>query len=102
MTLPDTPAPQAVDCSGRPLTEGDPVAFITTDPISLSCGHVRVIGPNDLCIDTGHNLVVFPALPAEFGLSLGRPLGGKSTPYPIPDGAQQYRHVALQPAWDGA
>jgi hypothetical protein len=35
----DTPQPQAVDYSGRPLTEGDTVAFIGTDPVCLHSYH---------------------------------------------------------------
>jgi hypothetical protein len=99
MALPEPPpTPQAVDYSGLPLTEGDTVAFLTTDPLGLARGQVRIIGPNDLCIDTGHNLVVFPATRPGLRLPWPKPLGGTAKPHPIPDGAQQYPQVALQPA----
>jgi hypothetical protein len=98
----ETPPPQAVDYSGLPLTEGDPVAFITVDPVGLAHGHVRIIGPNDLCIDTGHNLVVFPAAYSASRFALPTPLGGTVKPRPIPEGAQQYPQVALQPTQEGA
>ena len=98
----DTPPPQAVDYSGRPLTEGDTVAFLTTDPLGLCEGRIRIIGPNDLCIDTGQHLVTFEAVRGFMGIGAVRPLGGRATPRPIPDGAQQYPQVALQPTGDGA
>ncbi|MFE9812337.1 hypothetical protein [Streptomyces sp. NPDC005548] len=100
MTTNDMSAPQAVDYSGRPLVVDDPVAFLTSDPIGLAHGHIRIVGPNDLCIDTGEHLVTFPALPAGFGVPLLSPIGGKAKPYPVPDGAQRYPHVALQPPRD--
>lgn len=91
----DTSPPLAVDYNGLPLTEGAPVAFITVDPVGLAHGHVRIVGPNDLCIDTGDHLVVFrSATGLRFPL---HPLGGTAKPRPIPDGAQQYPQVALQP-----
>lgn len=98
-----TPPPQAVDYSGRPLTEGDTIAFISVDPLSLCEGRIRIIGPNDLCIDTGQHLVTFGA--AHAGLRLPplpplRPLDGTAKPRPIPDGAKQYPQVALQPSED--
>lgn len=96
----DTPTPQAVDYSGRPLHEGDTVAFLTYDPIGLCEGRIRIIGPNDLCIDTGHNLVTFPAAQKFAGNFRIRPVGGTVEPRPIPDGAQQYPQVALQPSED--
>lgn len=98
----DTPTPQAVDYSGHPLIEGAPVAFITTDPIGLAHGRIRIIGPNDLCIDTGQHLVVFPAVHAGLRIPLPNPLGGAAKTRPIPDGAQQYPQVALQPNQDGS
>jgi hypothetical protein len=97
------PQPIAVDYSGRPLTEGATVAFLTHDPLGLCEGRIRIIGPNDLCIDTGQHLVTFPAA-SSYGLRVPtlNPLGGKATPRPIPDGAQQYPQVALQPTEDGS
>lgn len=92
----DMPPPQAVDYSGRPLTEGDTVAFITTDPVGLCEGRIRIIGPNDLCIDTGRHLVTFRAARQFIGVPPIRPLDGTVKPRPIPDGAQQYPQVALQ------
>lgn len=94
----DTPPPQAVDYSGLPLTEGDPVAFITVDPVGLAHGHIRIIGPNDLCIDTGDHLVTFPAAHAALRVALPKPMGGNATARPLPEGTRQYHHVALQPA----
>lgn len=98
---PETP-PLAVDYSGRTLTEGDTVAFLTYDPVGLCEGRIRIIGPNDLCIDTGQHLVTFPAADG-YGPRVPpfKPIGGKVTPRPIPDSAQQYRHVALQPQGEG-
>lgn len=95
-----TPSPEAqplaVDYSGRPLTEGATVAFLTYDPIGLCEGRIRIIGPNDLCIDTGQHLVTFPAAQKFAGSFRIRPIGGTVEPRPIPDGAQQYPQVALQ------
>lgn len=96
----DTPQPQAVDYSGRPLTEGDTVAFISFDPVGLCEGRIRIIGPNDLCIDTGQHLVTFGAAYKVKGLPPLRPLDGTAEPRPIPDGAKQYHQVALQPSDD--
>lgn len=96
----DTPPPVAVDYSGRPLTEGDTVAFIAADPVGLCEGRIRIIGPNDLCIDTGQHLVTFRAARQFVGIPPIRPLNGTVKPRPIPDGAQQYPHVALQPSKD--
>lgn len=103
MTPSPEPQPLAVDYSGHPLTEGDTVAFLTYDPIGLCEGRIRIIGPNDLCIDTGQHLVTFPAADG-YGprVPTFKPIGGTVAPRPIPDGAQQYRHVALQPTEDGA
>ena len=101
MTAQDT-ARQAVDYSGLPLHTGDPVAFITVDPVGLAHGHVRVIGPNDLCIDTGEHLVVFAAVQDRMRFPPPSPLGGSVKPRPIPEGARQYPQVALQPVQDGA
>ncbi|MFJ8727694.1 hypothetical protein [Streptomyces sp. NPDC093269] len=98
----DMPPPQAVDYSGRPLTEGDTVAFLTVDPVGLCEGRIRIIGPNDLCIDTGQHLVTFSAARGYMGIGVIHPLGGKAEPRPIPDGAQQYPQVALQPPAEGA
>jgi hypothetical protein len=93
----DTPPPQAVDYSGLPLSEGDPVAFLTVDPVGLAQGRVRIVGPNDLCIDTGDHLVVFPAAQGSL-FPFPRPLGGSTVkPRPIPEGARQYPQVVLQP-----
>lgn len=100
MPTTDTPPLLAVDYSGRPLIEGDTVAFIGVDPVRLCEGRIRIIGPNDLCIDTGDHLVTFPAAQAPWIPSI-RPMGGKAVRRPIPDGAQQYPHVALQPTTDG-
>ena len=98
----DTPPPQAVDYSGRPLTEGDTVAFVASDPISLCEGRIRIIGPNDLCIDTGEHLVTFRAATRSLLGPAFRPLGGTVKPRPVSEGAQQYPTVALQPPADGA
>lgn len=98
----DTSPPQAVDYSGRPLTEGDTVAFLTNDPMGLREGRIRIIGPNDLCIDTGDHLVTFPAAARPLLGPALRLLGGTVQPRPVPEGAQQYPAVALQPAVDGA
>lgn len=97
MPTTDTPPPQAVDYSGRPLAEGDTVAFISTDPVRLCEGRIRIIGPNDLCIDTGDHLVTFPAADRLFGMPPLRPPGGTAKPRQVPDGAARYPHVALQP-----
>lgn len=97
----DTPPPQAVDYSGRPLHEGDTVAFISTDPIGLREGRIRILGPNDLCIDTGDHLVTFPAATRPLLGPDFRPLGGTVKPRPVPEGTSQYPQVALQPAPDG-
>jgi hypothetical protein len=103
MPTTETPPPQAVDYSGRPLTEGDTVAFVAHDPLSLCEGRIRIIGPNDLCIDTGDHLVTFPALPrSAMGLPLLQPWGGTAKRREVPDGAQRYPHIALQPNQGGA
>ncbi|MFF7476625.1 hypothetical protein [Streptomyces sp. NPDC008092] len=98
----DTPPPLAVDYSGRPLTEGDTVAFIHTDPIGLREGTIRIVGPNDVCIDTGDHLVTFPAATHPLLGPAFRPLGGTVKPRPVPEGVQQYPAIALQPPADGA
>ncbi|MFG2359422.1 hypothetical protein [Streptomyces sp. NPDC048521] len=98
----DTPPPPAVDYSGRPLHEGDTVAFISVDPIGLNEGRIRIIGPNDLCIDTGQHLVTFPAATRPLLGPAFHPLGGTVKPRPVPEGAQQYPAVALQPSEEGA
>lgn len=92
---PETP-PLAVDYSGRPLTEGDTVAFIGTDPVCLRQGHIRVIGPNDLCIESGAQLVVFTGTHAGWAEPAARPLGGKTVPNEDLAHVRAYPHVALQ------
>ncbi|CQR59248.1 hypothetical protein [Streptomyces leeuwenhoekii] len=102
MPTSDTPQPQAVDYSGRPLTEGDTVAFISHDPICLRQGRIRIIGANDLCIESGAQLVVFPSVHAGWAETPARPLGGKSVPNEDVAHVRAYPHVALQPTEDGA
>lgn len=92
---PETP-PLAVDYSGRPLTEGNTVAFIGTDPVCLRQGHIRVIGPNDLCIESGAQLVVFTGTHAGWAEQAPRPLGGKTIPNEDLAHVRAYPHVALQ------
>lgn len=94
--------PLAVDYSGRPLTEGDTVAFIGTDPVCLRQGRIRVIGPNDLCIEAGVQLVVFASTHAGWAARPARPLGGKTVPDEEQAHVRAYPHVALQPTEDGA
>ncbi|MFJ8657496.1 hypothetical protein ACIRNU_34800 [Streptomyces rochei] len=88
--------PLAVDYSGRPLTEGDTVAFIGTDPVCLRQGRIRVIGPNDLCIESGAQLVVFTGTHAGWAERAARPLGGKTVPNEDLAHVRAYPHVALQ------
>jgi hypothetical protein len=98
----DTPPPQAVDYSGRPLTEGATVAFISRDPVCLRQGRIRVIGPCNVCIEDGAYLVLFDGVHAGWGTTRPKPLGGQTT---LSEDAQQvlaYPHVALQPTADGA
>ncbi|MGW0014743.1 hypothetical protein ACWDVX_33955 [Streptomyces tendae] len=94
---PETP-PLAVDYSGRPLTEGDTVGFIGTDPVCLRQGRIRVIGPNDLCIESGAQLVVFTGTHAGWAEPAARPLGGKTVPNEDLAHVRAYPHVALQAA----
>ncbi|MGQ4393755.1 hypothetical protein ACN6K5_003541 [Streptomyces violaceoruber] len=92
---PETP-PLAVDYSGRPLTEGDTVGFIGTDPVCLRQGRIRVIGPNDLCIESGAQLVVFFGTHAGWAEPAARPFGGKTVPNEDLAHVRAYPHVALQ------
>jgi len=93
----DTPPPPAVDYSGRRLTEGAIVAFLTDEAGTLREGRIRLIGSNDLCIDTGEHLVTVPAAQRPMLPAL-RPLAGAAKVRPIPSDAKQYPQVALQPA----
>ncbi|MFB7738293.1 hypothetical protein ACFC08_28675 [Streptomyces sp. NPDC056112] len=102
MPTTDTPQPQAVDYSGRPLTEGDPVAFISHDPIGLAAGRIRIIGPNDLCIDTGHHLVTFRGGPVSRYATSPRPVGGAVAYDEDVSEPLMFPQVALQPTQDGA
>lgn len=98
----DTPPPQAVDYSGRPLTEGDTVAFISTDPVCLRQGRIRVISQHNLCIEDGAYLVLFDGVHAGWATTRPKPLGGQTT---VDEDAKQvlaYPHVVLQTARDGA
>jgi hypothetical protein len=97
----DTPRPQAVDYSGQPLAEGDTVAFIGTDPVCLRQGRIRVIGPNDLCIESGAQLVLFPSTHAGWAETPARPLGGKAVPNEDVVHVRAYPHVALQSSASG-
>lgn len=98
----DTPPPQAVDYSGRPLHEGDTVAFISTDPIGLRQGRIRIIGPHNLCIEDGSYLVLFDSAFAGWSTPPPRPLGGTTVPSDEAKQATAYPHVALQATADGA
>jgi hypothetical protein len=98
----DTPPPQAVDYSGRPLTEGDTVAFISTDPVCLRQGRIRIIGPHNLCIEDGSYLILFDAAFAGWASRSPAPLGGTTVPSEEAKQVSAYPHVALQPAQDGA
>lgn len=75
----DTPPPQAVDYSGQALSEGDTVAFISTDPVCLRQGRIRVVGPHNICIEDGSYLVLFDG--AFAGWATTQP-----NPRPGPDG----------------
>ncbi|MBZ6211685.1 hypothetical protein KVH31_34885 [Streptomyces olivaceus] len=97
----DTPQSLAVDYSGRPLTEGATVAYIGTDPVCLRQGRIRVIGPNDLCIESGAQLVVFTGTHAGWAETAARPLGGKTVPNEDLAHVRAYPHVALQAAENG-
>lgn len=92
----ETPQPLAVDYSGRSLTEGDTIGFIGTDPVCLRQGRIRVIGPNDLCIESGVQLVVFTGTHAGWAEPAARPLGGKTVPNEDLAHVRAYPHVALQ------
>lgn len=92
----DTPSPQAVDYSGQPLTEGDTVAFISTDPVCLRQGRIRVIGPGDLCIESGAQLVLFNSVHAGWADTPARPLGGQTRRNEDLANVRAYPHVALQ------
>jgi len=98
----DTPPPQAIDYSGRPLTEGDAVAFISTDPVCLRQGRIRVIGPHNICIEDGAYLVLFDGAFAGWGTPPPQPLGGTTVPSETAKQVAAYPHVALQSAADGA
>lgn len=94
----NTPQPQAVDYSGRPLTEGDPVAFLSHDPLGLTAGHIRVISAESICIATGAHLITFDGMPASLAAGRPRPIGGTVA---RDEGFQEpfrYPLVALQPA----
>jgi hypothetical protein len=95
-----TPSPEtqplAVDYSGRPLHVGDTVGFIGTDPVCLRQGRIRVIGPNDLCIESGAQLVVFSGTHAGWAEQAARPLGGKTVANEDLAHVRAYPHVALQ------
>ncbi|MYW46366.1 hypothetical protein [Streptomyces sp. SID161] len=98
----DTPPPLAVDYSGRPLHAGDTVAYITRDPIALRQGRIRVIGPNNICVEDGVHLILFDAAFAGWATTRPKPLGGETT---ISEDAKQvhaYPHVALQAPEGGA
>jgi len=122
----DPPPVQAVDYAGHPLTEGATVAFINNDPITLCQGRIRVIGPRQICIDTGHDLYVFDGTHSRItlapqsegipvydsdgptGLYLGnKRITGGTVVGTLPDESQapaplRYPHVALQAAKDAA
>ena len=98
----DTPTPLAVDYSGHPLAEGDTVAYISRDPICLRQGRIRVIGPNDLCIESGAQLILFESVHAGWAETPARPLGGKAVPNEDLQHVRAYPHVALQAPEDGA
>lgn len=98
----NTPPPQAVDYSGRPLTEGDTVAFISTDPVALRQGRIRIIGPHNICISDGAYLVLFDGAFVGWGTKPPRPLGGTAVPSEDAKQVMAYPHVALQAAQDGA
>jgi hypothetical protein len=97
----DTPPPQAVDYSGQPLNEGDTVAFISTDPICLRQGRIRVIGPGELCIEDGHQLVLFHSVHAGWAENPANPLGGRTVPNEDLVNVRAYPHVVLQATKDG-
>ncbi|MEU5742021.1 hypothetical protein ABZ784_29020 [Streptomyces tendae] len=96
MTPSPEPQPLAVDYSGRPLHVGDTVAYIGTDPVCLRQGHIRVIGPNDLCIESGAQLVLFTGTHAGWAEQAARPLGGKTVRNEDLAHVRAYPHVALQ------
>jgi hypothetical protein len=98
----ETPPPLAVDYSGRPLTQGDTVAFISTDPVCLRQGRIRIIGPHNLCIEDGSYLVLFDAAFAGWASRSPAPLGGTTVPSEDAKQVSAYPHVALQPPQDGA
>lgn len=98
----DTPPPQAVDYSGRPLHEGDTVAYITRDPISLRQGRIRVIGPNNICIEDGAHLVLYDATFAGWATTRPKPLDGTVTRNEDSQQVSAYPHIALQAPEDGA
>lgn len=101
MTTTDTPPPQAVDYSGRPLAEGDTVAFISTDPVGLREGRIRIIGPHNLCIEDGAYLVLFDGAFTGFATRPPHPLGGTTVPSEDARQVTAYPHVALQAPQDG-
>jgi hypothetical protein len=98
----DTPPPQAVDYSGRPLTEGDTVAFISTDPVCLRQGRIRVIGEHNICIEDGAYLVLFDCVHGGWLQRRPSPLGGDVTFNQDVAQVAAYPHVALQATVDGA
>jgi hypothetical protein len=98
----ETPPPQAVDYSGRPLSEGDTVAFIGTDPVCLRQGRIRVISPTNLCIEAGAQLVLFESVHAGWAETPANPLGGRTVPNQDLVNVRAYPHVALQAATEGA
>jgi hypothetical protein len=75
----DTPPPQAVDYSGRPLRVGDTVAYIGTDPVRLCEGRIAVVSPRNICVESGPHLITFTGYPAPFNTPAPRPLDGAVT-----------------------
>ncbi|MFF9287557.1 hypothetical protein [Streptomyces griseosporeus] len=66
----DTPPPQAVD--------------------------IRIIGPNDLCIEAGAQLVLFTGVHAGWAETRAKPVGGTTRPNEDLAHVRAYPHVALQ------
>jgi len=98
----DTPPPQAVDYSGRSLAEGDTVAYISRDPICLRQGRIRVIGPNNICIEDGVHLVLYDGTHAGWATTSPKPLSGTVALSEDAKEVRAYPHVALQAPEDGA
>jgi hypothetical protein len=85
--MPDTPPPQAVDYSGRPLQVDDTIAFVSNDPIGLVSGRIVLIHDRQIVVESGHLCIV----PADSGL-----FAAPKTQ------AAKYSRIALHPAQDGA